>query len=282
MRIMLVGSKGQLGLELVRQLGKSLPECHVTQKDRHDMDITESKQVMEIVHNEKPDVIINCAAYTNVDACEEDETEAFKVNGLGARNLSAASFDIGAKIIQISTDYVFEGNGNIPLREYDNINPQSVYGKSKALGEKLVRETNPRHFILRTAWLYGDGNNFVRTMLRLSRDRHIIDVVDDQFGTPTSCFDLALCIINLMQTESYGTYHATCEGSCSWYEFASKIFEIKDMEVITNRIDTKKLNRAAPRPRYAVLENFMLKLLGINTFRSWETALEEFLKGDIE
>lgn len=282
MRAMITGSKGQLGSELVRQFMDSLPEYHVILKDRNDLDITDSKQVIKTVRNEEPHMIINCAAYTNVDGCESEEAEAFRVNGLGARNLSVAAFDIGAKIIQISTDYVFQGNGNIQLREYDAINPLSIYGKSKAFGEKLVEETNPRHFILRTAWLYGDGNNFVKTMLRLSREEKRIDVVDDQFGTPTSCVDLARCIINLMQTENYGTYHATCEGFCNWYEFARKIFEIKDMEVTLNRIDSRQLNRAAPRPGYAVLDNYMLKLLGMNTFRSWETALEEYLRGDIE
>lgn len=280
MRIMITGAKGQLGLELERQLKSGMPECQLGLMERNNLDITDAKQVVETVRNTKPDMIINCAAYTNVDGCEDNEQEAFGVNALGARNLSAAAFDAGAKIIQVSTDYVFEGSVNTPLREYDEINPLSVYGKSKALGERLVRETNPRHFILRTAWLYGDGNNFVRTMLRLAREKASIEVVDDQYGTPTSCVDLAGCIISLMQTENYGTYHATCEGFCSWYQFARKIFEIEAIDATINRIDTKQSNRPAHRPGYSVLENFMLKLMGMNSFRSWETALEEYLKGD--
>jgi len=280
MKVLITGSKGQLGLELKKQFDFHLENCNIIETDIHNLDISNPKEVFSMLKKEKPDFVVNCAAYTNVDACENNETSAFRVNAIGPQNLSVGSFEIGTKIIQISTDYVFDGKGNLPKREYDSINPKSVYGKSKALGEKLVRETNPRHFIIRTAWLYGEGNNFVRTMLKLSAEKDEISIVDDQFGSPTSTKELAASIIKLMQTENYGTYHGTCEGNCSWYDFAEKIFELKGIKVKLKRITTEQLNRPAERPKNSVLDNYMLKLLGINTFKNWEDALINYLEGD--
>ncbi len=280
MKVLITGCRGQLGIELCQQLNnlnRSNKRFELLKTDIDTLDITNSFQVHTMVTEEKPDVIINTAAYTNVDACETDELNAFRVNAIGAQNLSAAAFQIGAKMLQVSTDYVFDGTGNSPKREYDPINPQSVYGQSKALGEKLVLQTNPRHFIVRTAWLYGEGNNFVRTMLKLASEKKEINVVNDQIGSPTSTVDLASCIINLIKTDHYGVYHATCEGECSWYDFASRIFAMKSINIKVNPITTKELNRPAKRPAYSVLENFMLKLIGLNNFRQWEDALEEYL-----
>lgn len=276
MRILITGCNGQLGNELSRQLSDKGHEIILT--DIHNLDITDQGKVFTFVDGNTPDVIINSAAHTNVDKCETDEYNAFRINAIGAQNLSVAAYRVNAKIVQISTDYVFDGTGNAPKREYDKINPVSVYGKSKELGEKLVRDNNPKHFIVRTAWLYGEGNNFVRTMLRLAKEKEEVSVVNDQFGSPTSTVDLARCILNLIVTESYGTYHGTCEGECSWYEFAKKIFEVKGLNIKVNAISTEHLNRPAPRPKYSVLENFMLKLIGLNSFRQWEEALEEYLK----
>ena len=286
MKVLITGCRGQLGIELCQQLNnlnRSNKRFELLKTDIDTLDITNSFQVHTMVTEEKPDVIINTAAYTNVDACETDELNAFRVNAIGAQNLSAAAFQIGAKMLQVSTDYVFDGTGNSPKREYDPINPQSVYGQSKALGEKLVLQTNPRHFIVRTAWLYGEGNNFVRTMLKLASEKKEINVVNDQIGSPTSTVDLASCIINLIKTDHYGVYHATCEGECSWYDFASRIFAMKSINIKVNPITTKELNRPAKRPAYSVLENFMLKLIGLNNFRQWEDALEECLEknGDV-
>jgi len=280
MKVLITGCNGQLGLELSKQLEECNPNYEVIKTDVHNLDITDQGQVFEIVANSKPNVIINCAAYTNVDGCEANEDAAFKVNAIGAQNLSVAAYSVGAKIVQVSTDYVFNGTGDKPKREYDMVNPQSVYGGSKELGERLVRETNPRHFIIRTAWLYGEGNNFVRTMLKLSKEKQEMNVVDDQFGSPTSTVDLAKAIVKLMNTESYGTYHGTCEGSCSWNEFAKKIFEIKGINIKVNPITTEELGRLANRPKYSVLDNFMLKLLDINVFRNWEDAIAEYLKNE--
>lgn len=281
MKVLITGCRGQLGLELIRQFNEFDGLYSLIETDVHNLDITNQGMVFDLVDTQKPDVIINCAAYTNVDGCETDQINAYRVNAIGPQNLSAAAFSIGAKMVQVSTDYVFDGMGSAPKVESDPMNPRSVYGKSKAMGESLVRETNPRHFIVRTAWLYGEGNNFVRTMLRLSKEKDEVKVVNDQFGSPTSTKDLAKCIISLINTESYGTYHATCEGSCSWNQFAKKIFEIKGINIKVGEMTTEELNRPAERPKYSVLDNFMLKLVGINEFRSWEEALQDYLKGEV-
>ncbi|HEY9063021.1 MAG TPA: dTDP-4-dehydrorhamnose reductase [Pseudobacteroides sp.] len=281
MKVLITGCRGQLGLELIRQFNEFGGLYSLIETDVHNLDITNQGMVLDLVDTQKPDVIINCAAYTNVDGCEADQINAYRVNAIGPQNLSAAAFSIGAKMVQVSTDYVFDGTGNAPKVETDPINPRSVYGKSKAMGEILVRETNPRHFIVRTAWLYGEGNNFVRTMLKLAKEKDEVKVVNDQFGSPTSTKDLAKCIIRLINTGSYGTYHATCEGSCSWNQFAKKIFEIKGINIKVGEMTTEELNRPAERPKYSVLDNFMLKLVGINEFRGWEEALQDYLKGEV-
>ncbi|MEN8906307.1 MAG: dTDP-4-dehydrorhamnose reductase [Clostridiales bacterium] len=276
MKILISGNKGQLGREITKQTNSD--EYSITGADIDELDITDFNATDLFVSNIKPDVIINCSAYTNVDACEDNESLAFKVNASGARNLSLCAKKIGAKIVHISTDYVFDGNATKPLKEYDNISPINKYGESKEYGERLVRETNEKHFILRTSWLYGDGNNFVKTMLKLSETRDNLDVVDDQVGSPTSTVDLAKCILELVSTELYGTYHATNEGVCSWYDFAKKIFELKGIDMMVNRVNSEQFKRKAKRPAYSVLENFMLNVEGKNCFRHWEESLEEYLK----
>ena len=280
MNILITGAEGQLGRELAKQflpqIGDDLDRLVLT--DIVDLDITDERKVFALVDKEKPHAIINCAAYTDVDACESHEKMAFRVNAIGARNLSVAAYRQGAKILQISTDYVFDGETRKPRREYDTINPQSIYGKSKELGEKLVIGANPRHFILRTSWLYGDGRNFIGTMLRLAKEGQELRVVDDQVGSPTNTVDLARCIIALIRTESYGIYHGTSEGSCSWYQLALRIFEIKGTKAKLTPISTEELGRPAKRPKYSVLENFMLELIGLNLFRSWEEGVREYLE----
>ncbi|HHT05856.1 MAG TPA: dTDP-4-dehydrorhamnose reductase [Hydrogenispora sp.] len=283
MKILVTGCRGQLGQELYRQIEarkQAREEFHLLASDVDTLDITDAIQVENMVKREKPDVIINTAAYTKVDACETDEQTAFRVNALGARNLAVAAYNIGAKILQVSTDYVFDGTGNTPLREYDPVNPQSVYGKSKALGEQLVMTTNPRHFILRTAWLYGEGSNFVRTILKLAAERDELKVINDQVGTPTSTVDLARCILDLIQTEHYGIYHGTCQGECTWYQFAKRILALKGIKIKVKPVSTEELNLPAKRPAYSVLENFMLDMVGLDRFRRWEEALAEYLRGE--
>lgn len=280
MKILITGCKGQLGHELIKQLSRNNCSNEIIETDIHNLDITNQAEVFDFVSAEKPDAIINCAAYTNVDACEKDEKTAFRINAIGAQNLSVASYKTGGRIMHVSTDYVFDGKGDTPKKEFDATNPQSCYGRSKAWGEQLVRQCNPKHYIVRTAWLYGEGNNFVRTILKLAAQKDEISVVHDQVGSPTSTFDLAHCMLGLLETESYGTYHGTCEGCCSWYEFARKIFEFKGLDVKVNKITTEQLNRPANRPKYSVLDNYMLKILDMNFFRHWEEALKEYLKGE--
>ena len=276
MKILITGSKGQLGLELVKQL-KIKGLYKIIDTDRDELDIVDIDNVNEFILSSKPDVVINCAAHTAVDLCETDIDNAYKINAIGPRNLAIACEKINAKFVQVSTDYVFDGNIDRPYREDDNTCPNSIYGSSKLMGEKFTKEFCSRYFIVRTAWLYGEGNNFVRTMLKLSETNKEINVVNDQFGSPTSTVYLAKAIIELIHTEHYGTYHGTCEGKCSWYDFAQKIFEISNIDIKVNPVTSEEYKRPAPRPAYSVLDNFMLKLVGLNSFRNWEDALIEYL-----
>ena len=276
MKILITGSKGQLGLELVKQL-KIKGLYKIIDTDRDELDIVDIDNVNEVILSNKPDVVINCAAHTAVDLCETDIENAYKINAIGPRNLAIACEKINAKFVQVSTDYVFDGNIDRPYREDDNTCPNSIYGSSKLMGENFTKEFCSRHFIVRTAWLYGNGNNFVRTMLKLPGTNKEINVVNDQFGSPTSTVDLAKAIIELIHTEHYGTYHGTCEGKCSWYDFAQKIFDIRNIDIKVNPVTSEEYKRAASRPAYSVLDNFMLKLVGLNSFRNWEDALIEYL-----
>lgn len=277
MKIVITGAKGQLGLELSKQLANH-SEYEIIATDRDDLNILDAHQVSEFINKEKPYAVINCAAHTAVDLCETDIENAYKINALGPRNLAIACEKVGAKFVQVSTDYVFDGSGTRPYREDDATCPNSIYGTSKLMGEKFTKQFCSKYFIVRTAWLYGEGNNFVRTMIRLAETNKELNVVDDQVGSPTSTVDLAKAIINLVGTEYYGTYHGTCEGQCSWYDFAKKIFEIKNIEIKVNPVTSEEFKRPAPRPAYSVLDNFMLKLVNLNTFRSWEESLEEYLE----
>ena len=277
MKIIITGAQGQLGQELVKQLDKKY-EYDVIKTDRDTLDITNIENVNTFILEQNPDVVINCAAHTAVDLCETDIENAYKINAIGPRNLAIVCDKIGAKLVQVSTDYVFDGNGTRPYREDDITCPNSVYGTSKLMGENFVREFCSKYFIVRTAWLYGEGNNFVRTMLKLSETNSELNVVNDQIGSPTSTVDLAKAIIDLIHTEHYGIYHGTCEGQCSWYDFAKKIFEIKNIDIKVNPVTSDEFKRPAPRPKYSVLDNFMLKLVGLNSFRKWEDSLEEYLK----
>lgn len=277
MKVLLTGANGQLGLELQRQLQQKGSDYQVIATDYQDLDITNLEQVKEKVLVEKPEIIINCAAHTAVDKCEEDIENAYKINAIGPKNLAIACDMIGAKLVQVSTDYVFNGDMPGARREDDVTGPQSIYGTSKLLGEEYVKTFCKKYFIIRTAWLYGEGNNFVRTMLKLAETNKELNVVGDQFGSPTSTVDLAEAIINLMQTEYYGTFHGTCEGECSWYDFACKIFEIKGIDIKVNKVTSEEFVRPAKRPKFSVLDNFMLKLYGLNSFRNWEDALQEYL-----
>ncbi|SMC21023.1 dTDP-4-dehydrorhamnose reductase [Clostridium acidisoli DSM 12555] len=275
MKILITGANGQLGRELQRQYGKRDDELILT--DVKDLDITDVIAVNKFVNENKPDVIINCAAHTQVDKCEEQIELATKINTVGPKNLAAAAFNIGAEIVQVSTDYVFDGEGNKELTEFDATNPQSVYGATKLEGEKLVKALNPKHYIVRTAWLYGDGGNFIKTMLKLSKDRDELKVVNDQIGTPTSTVDLANVIIKLVDEKNYGLFHCTCKGVCSWYDFAVEIFKIKNINIKVNPCTSDEFPTAAKRPKYSVLRNYMLELTTGDITRDWKESLREYL-----
>ncbi len=277
-RLMVTGCNGQLGHAVNRQYAGNT-EYELVNTDVGELDITKIDQVMEYVRYVKPYAIINCAAYTAVEACEKEEDLAFCINAVGARNLSIAANETGAKLMHISTDYVFDGEGTRPYRETDPTGPQGAYGRTKLAGEELVKEFSDRHFILRTAWLYGEGKNFVRTMLRLSETNDKVRVVRDQVGSPTSAAELAKAVAFLLPTENYGLFHATCEGDCSWAEFAQEIFRLAEKKTVVEAITSEEYGAAVKRPAYSILDNYMLRMTSDFTFADWHDAIREYLKG---
>ena len=275
-RLLVTGSNGQLGRAVAR-FYEGNAEIELVNTDVTELDITNLEQTLEFVEQVKPYAIINCAAHTGVDACETDIDNAYKINALGPRNLSIAANKVGAKLVQISTDYVFSGDANKPYTEFDEPAPQGVYGKSKLAGELFVKQFADKFFIIRTAWLYGDGKNFVKTMLRLAETNDKVRVVSDQYGSPTSTKELAKIIDKLLWTENYGTYHGTCEGSCSWADFAKEIFRLAGKNTEVDYITTAEYPTPAKRPAYSVLEKFMLKLTVGYEPADWHDAIAEYI-----
>jgi len=276
MKVLITGANGQLGREITSQYS-NMGNVELILTDYQELDITNLAKVNDFISEKKPDVIINCAAHTQVDKCEEDVDNAYKINAIGPKNLAQAAFKIGAEIVQISTDYVFDGEGDVPINEFCQPDPQTVYGKTKLDGEDFVKTLNPKHYIFRTAWLYGDGNNFVKTMINLSKTQRSIKVVNDQLGSPTSTVDLAKVIISNVEAKNYGIFHCTCKGQCSWYDFTKKIFEIKNIKTEVLSCSTEEFPRPAKRPHYSVLRNYMLELTTGDSTRTWEEAIEDYL-----
>ena len=275
-KLLVTGSNGQLG-RAVSKLYEGNTEIELVNTDVAELDITNLEQTLEFVEKVQPYAIINCAAHTGVDACETDVDNAYKINALGPRNLSIAASKVGAKMVQISTDYVFSGDADKPYTEFDEPAPQGVYGKSKLEGELFVKQFADKFFIIRTAWLYGDGKNFVKTMLRLAETNDKVRVVSDQYGSPTSTKELAKIIDKLLWTENYGTYHGTCEGSCSWADFAKEIFRLAGKNTEVDYITTAEYPTPAKRPAYSVLEKFMLKLTVGYEPADWHEAIAEYI-----
>ncbi len=275
-RVMITGANGQLGRAVNLQYADS-GEYELINTDVGELDITNIDKVMTFVREVKPYAIINCAAYTAVDACEKEEDLAFRINAIGPRNLSIAATETGAKMMHVSTDYVFDGNGTRPYRETDPTGPQGAYGRTKLAGEDFVREFSDRHFIVRTAWLYGDGKNFVKTMLRLSETNDKVRVVMDQVGSPTSADELAKAIAYLLPTENYGLFHGTCEGDCSWAQFTEEIFRLAGKNTIVEAITSEEYAAAAKRPAYSILENYMLKMTTDFMFVDWHDAIAAYI-----
>ena len=292
MRILITGSNGQLGNELqkivstgkaeIGAVSEEIKNAEVFAMDVDILDITNLEQVKKVLNEVKPDVVINCAAATNVDGCEANQDLAFNINSLGPRNLAMVCEEIGAKIVQVSTDYVFSGVGEAPLKECDLVAPVSVYGKTKLLGEEFVRDFSTKYYIVRTAWLYGYvGHNFVYTMMKLGKDRDTLNVVNDQLGNPTHANDLAYHILKLIQTEEYGVYHCTGKGECSWYNFASEIMKLSGRNCTVNPCTSEEYKsmypNSADRPAYSSLDNMMLRCTIGDEMRDWKDALKTFM-----
>lgn len=289
MKILITGVKGQLGNELLSivksgqaEIGplEKAKEYEVVSYDVDKLDISDLNKVREILNLEKPNVVINCAACTNVDGCESNEELAFKVNSLGPRNLAMISEEIDAKLVQVSTDYVFSGEEReVPFREYDLTSPYSVYGKTKLMGEEFVKQYSKKAFIVRTSWLYGYvGHNFVYTMRRLGSEKKFLTVVNDQKGNPTHANDLAYHILKLIETEEYGIYHCTGKGECTWYDFAKKIMELSKLNCDVRPCTSEEFKTPAKRPEYSSLDNMMLRCTIGDEMRNWEEAIESFIK----
>lgn len=289
MNILITGANGQLGLELQELLktGTSdlgpIPavykDANIVCTDVAELDITKKEQTLEFVGNGAFDLIINCAAMTNVDGCEECEEAAYWVNARGPHNLALAAQASGAKLVQISTDYVFSGDDNKEYVEDDQTNPQSAYGRTKLAGEELVLEACKTAFVIRTAWLFGaEGPNFVLTMMRIAKENGAITVVDDQRGNPTYAQDLAYEILCIAATENYGIYNCTNEGVASWFEFASAIVDEAGIECTKTPCTTEEFVRPAKRPVYSPLINKHLEDTIGNNMRSWQEALCAYLK----
>ena len=281
MKILVTGSKGQLGYDCVREL-RERGYNDVMATDIDDLDITNEAGALNYVSKNKPDVIIHCASWTAVDKAEENKESVYKINVLGTKNLVQAARTVGAKILYISTDYVFHGDGCSYQEINDFKRPLSVYGKSKLDGEKEI-EMYSKHFILRISWLFGvNGSNFVKTMLKLGKAHKKIDVVCDQIGSPTYAVDLAKLICDMIETERYGTYHATNEGICSWADFAEAIFRYSHLNVKVNRVTTKQYLFEKPhqalRPLNSRLSKKSLDDAGFRRLPSWEDALIRYLR----
>ncbi|MBQ9504286.1 MAG: dTDP-4-dehydrorhamnose reductase [Lachnospiraceae bacterium] len=284
--ILVTGANGQLGRAINIELAGGEYELYntdITESEGvHAADITDLGKLRDLFKQVKPYSVINCAAYTAVDAQEKDVELSYKINALGPRNLSIAANESGSRLIQVSTDYVFPGDGDTPYNEFDPTAPKSVYGKTKLAGEQMVRDLAERYSIIRTAWLYGDGKNFVKTMLRLSESHDEVSVVDDQLGNPTSTAELARAIHFLMETDNYGLFHGTCEGITSWAEFTEEIFRLAGKATRVNHVTTEEYTAknpsSAPRPSYSALDNMMLRLTGGYAFADWHEAIREYIE----
>ncbi len=276
MKILIVGSRGMLGTDLMETFA---PANETTGMDLPQIDITQLDQCRAKVQDLRPDIVINAAAYTQVDACESNENAAFQVNGRGAANLATAAASIGALLVHYSTDYIFDGRKQGAYVEEDAPNPQSVYGKSKLLGETLILQNCPDHLILRTSWLFGrNGNNFIRTILGAARKGNPLRVVNDQEGSPTCSRDLAMHTRTMIEAGCRGVYHVTNSGSCTWFGLASNALVWAGMgSTPIAPVSTAEFPRPAPRPANSVLANARLRREGLPLMRSWQAAAREYV-----
>ncbi len=288
MKLLITGAKGQLGNELISilksgyaEIGK-IPEgyenAEVIGIDIDELDISDIDAVRKYLTAQKPDAVVNCAAFTNVNACETEKEIAYNANAIGPKNLAIVCEEIGAKLLHISTDYVFYGDGDKPYVESDQTNPCGAYGKTKEQGEKFVLENCKKAFVLRVAWLYGYvGKNFVKTILTVARNNGAVKVVNDQFGNPTSANDVAYHILKVLKTEEYGIYHCTNNGICSWYDFAKRFVERAGIAATVAPCTTAEYPTPTRRPEFSALDNARLRVAVGDEMRNWEDAIDMYV-----
>ena len=277
MKVLVTGVKGQLGYDVVKELDKRGIEA--VGVDIEEMDITDSWSVNKVIKEAAPDAVIHCAAYTAVDAAEDNVEVCRKVNADGTQNIAKVCKELNIKMIYISTDYVFDGKGTRPWEPEDERHPLNVYGLTKYEGELAVQNTLDKYFIVRIAWVFGvNGGNFIKTMLKLAETRNRLTVVNDQFGSPTYTYDLAKLLVDMVQTEKYGIYHATNEGICTWYEFACEIFKQAGIPMEVVPVSAEEYKAKAPRPENSRMSKDKLQENGFERLPSWQDALKRYLE----
>ena len=277
MKVLVTGVKGQLGFDVMNELQTRGIEA--VGVDIEEMDITDSLSVKKVITQAAPDVVIHCAAYTAVDAAEENEAVCRKVNADGTENIAKVCRMLDCKMIYISTDYVFDGKGTRPWEPDDERHPLNVYGQTKYEGELAVQKNLTKYFIVRIAWVFGkNGKNFIRTMLNLAKTHDTITVVNDQFGSPTYTYDLAKLLVDMTESDKYGIYHATNEGICSWYEFACEIFKQAGVNVNVIPVTAAEYQAKAKRPENSRMSKSKLTENGFERLPSWQDALSRYLK----
>ena len=272
-KIWITGAEGHIGTALLDLLEGV--EYQLLPTDIEEVDITKIDEVTQFVHVNRPDVVINCAGLTDVQECENNVDEAYRVNAIGVRNVALAANEVNAKVIQISTDDVFDKESRVPYNEFDNVHPRTIYGKSKEAGEKILTQLLNRFVIIRSSWIYGLGRDFVDEVLRNVGQGKTMEVPNNQYAAPTSAKELAKVIRYFIDNEEYGLYHVVCPGSCSRYEFARTILEYSgkagELDLYPVVIED------SARPTYSVLDNMMLRLTGIEEPKDWKAALKEYL-----
>lgn len=276
MKVLVTGANGQLGYDVVKELQKQNIDCYGA--TRKDFDLIDFEATEKFIVNYMPDVVIHCAAYTAVDKAEDEQGLCYLVNASATDNIAEICKKINVKMLYISTDYVFDGTKK-GFYEVDDIpNPINVYGKTKLLGEQAVQRILNKYFIVRISWVFGEhGNNFVKTMLKLGKERKELNVVADQYGSPTYTADLAPLLVEMVKTDKYGIYHATNEGVCSWAEFAEEIFKIAELDVKVKYITTDEYPTRAKRPMNSRLSKNSLKINGFEVLNDWQEAAKSYL-----
>lgn len=277
MKWLVTGVNGQLGYEVVNSL-KEQGHSEILAVDVKEMDLTNFNKVREVIQNYKPDIIIHCGAYTAVDKAEDEKDLAYKINSEATRVIAECTKDTDAKLIYISTDYVFDGNGDTPFETTSIPKPQNTYGLSKRIGEYYIENLLDKYFTVRISWVFGkNGNNFIKTMLRLGREKESLSIVNDQIGSPTYAKDLSYLLIDIAKSDKYGVYHATNEGLCSWYDFAQEIFTLTNIKVKVNPCDSSQFKTKAVRPKNSRLSKKSLIENEFKTLPTWQDALKRYL-----